>query len=108
MRTPGNDAELAAGFLFSEGILQRASQISSVKAGPRNVITLTLAGDADIDLDRLERHFYLTSSCGVCGKASIEALESIGCPALPRDRPRIEPGVIHTLPETLRAKQIVF
>jgi FdhD protein len=108
MRTPGNDAELAAGFLFSEGILQRASQISSIKAGPRNIITLTLAGDADIDLDRLERHFYLTSSCGVCGKASIEALENIGCPTLPRGRPRIEPGVIHKLPEILRAKQMVF
>ena len=108
MRTPGNDEELAAGFLFSEGILQRASQISAIKAGPRNVITLTLARDADVDLDRLERHFYMTSSCGVCGKASIEALENIGCPVLPRDRPRIEPSVIHTLPETLRAKQMVF
>src|SRR5712691_6055789 len=108
MRTPGNDAELAAGFLLSEGILERASQISAIKVGPRNVITLTLAGDADIDLDRLERHFYLTSSCGVCGKASIEALESIGCPVLPRDRPRIELSVIHRLPEMLRTKQMVF
>src|SRR6266851_3338888 len=84
MRTPGNDAELVTGFLFSEGIVQTPSQISAITAGPSNTITVTLAGEAGVDLDRLERHFYLTSSCGVCGKASIEALESIGCPALPR------------------------
>ena len=108
MRTPGNDAELVAGFLFSEGIVQTPSQISAITAGPSNTITVTLAGEAGVDLDRLERHFYLTSSCGVCGKASIEALESIGCPALPRGRPRIELSVIHRLPEMLRTRQMVF
>jgi FdhD protein len=108
MRTPGNDAELAVGFLFSEGILQSPAQISDITAGARNIITVTLAAEAAPDLDRLERHFYLTSSCGVCGKASIEALESIGCPALPRDRPRIELSVIHRLPDMLRTKQMVF
>ncbi len=108
MRTPGNDAELAAGFLFTEGILQQASQISKIVPGPRNVITVELASEEGIDLERLERHFYLTSSCGVCGKASIEALETIGCQPLPRERPSIDPGVIHRLPEVLRAKQAVF
>jgi FdhD protein len=108
MRTPGNDAELAAGFLFSEGILRNPGQISGIAAGPRNTITVTLSDEAGVDLDRLERHFYLTSSCGVCGKASIEALESIGCPVLPRGRPRIELSVIHGLPEMLRTRQMVF
>jgi FdhD protein len=108
MRTPGSDTELAAGFLFSEGIVRDPGQISAIKAGPSNTITVTLADESSIDLDRLERHFYLTSSCGVCGKASIEALESIGCPVLPRDRPRIELSVIHRLPEMLRTKQMVF
>jgi len=109
MRTPGNDEELAAGFLFTEGILQRADQIGAISAGPRrNYVTLTLAEGADVDLERLERHFYLSSSCGVCGKASIEALETIGCPFLPRDRPSVDPAAIHRLPEILRARQMVF
>src|SRR5215471_18514850 len=56
MRTPGNDAELAVGFLVSEGIVQMPGQISDIKAGPRNVITVTLSPEAAPDLDRLERH----------------------------------------------------
>jgi FdhD protein len=108
MRTPGNDEELAAGFLFTEGILQQPSQISKIVPGPRNVITVKLASEAGIDFDRLERHFYLTSSCGVCGKASIEALETIGCETPPRDRPMIDSKIIHGLPEILRTKQAVF
>src|SRR5437870_1411193 len=65
MRTPGNDAELAAGFLFTEGILQNAGQISGITPGPNNTITITLAGEAGVDLERLERHFYVSSRCGV-------------------------------------------
>jgi FdhD protein len=108
MRTPGNDAELAAGFLFTEGILRKPSQIARIMAGQRNTITIELASGTDVDFDRLERHFYLTSSCGVCGKASIEKLEASGCPILPRGQPRIDPTVIHSLPETLRTTQPVF
>ncbi|MGD1098076.1 MAG: formate dehydrogenase accessory sulfurtransferase FdhD [Bryobacteraceae bacterium] len=109
MRTPGHDEELAAGFLFTEGILQRADQIAAISTGPqRNFVTVTLADGADVDLERLDRHFYLSSSCGVCGKASIEALETIGCPFLPRDRPSVDPAAIHRLPEILRARQMVF
>jgi FdhD protein len=108
MRTPGNDAELAAGFLFTEGILRAPGQIAKITPGKRNVIHVELASEDGVDLERLERHFYLTSSCGVCGKASIEALETIGCEIPPRERPLIDPDVIHKLPETLRAKQQVF
>jgi FdhD protein len=88
--------------------LRQASQISTIVPGPRNVITVELASEEGLDLDRLERHFYMTSSCGVCGKASIEALETIGCEPVPRDRPLIDSEVIHKLPAVLRAKQAVF
>ena len=103
MRTPGHDRELAAGFLFTEGILRQPPQ-SIVSKGNR----VELAVDGEIDLDHLARHFYLSSSCGVCGKASIQALESIGCPFLDRGRPRIDAGLIPKLPEILRARQAVF
>ena len=85
MRTPGNDDELAVGFLFTEGILRSRDELIEVwhRSPPvpgdselRNVIRVDLEDDAEIDFDRLERHFYTTSSCGVCGKASLEALDA--------------------------------
>lgn len=121
MRTPGHDFELAAGFLFSEGILHDAAQIREIRwshienGNPRqlgNSVTVELNPGVDVDLDRLERHFYTTSSCGVCGKASIEAIQTQmqmqGCPVLPRNSPVIESSVIHLLPEALRRAQPVF
>jgi FdhD protein len=117
MRTPGNDFELAAGFLFSEGILQDAAQIREVhwshqpNGNPRqlgNSVTVELNPGVEVDLDRLERHFYTTSSCGVCGKASIEAIEMQGCPVLPRNAPVVASRIIHLLPEALRRAQPVF
>ncbi|HTW66946.1 MAG TPA: formate dehydrogenase accessory sulfurtransferase FdhD [Bryobacteraceae bacterium] len=118
MRTPGNDFELAAGFLFTEGILHDAAEIREIRwlepannGNPRqlgNSVTVELHPGVEVDLDRLERHFYTTSSCGVCGKASIEALQTQGCPVLPRDGPRIAAAAIHRLPETLRREQAVF
>ena len=82
MRTPGADAELAVGFLFGEGMIQGADDVTSVApCGPpvagksiHNVVRVELAGHVAVDPDRLLRHFYTTSSCGVCGKASLEAL----------------------------------
>jgi FdhD protein len=117
MRTPGNDFELAAGFLFSEGILHRAAEIREIhwshiaNGNPRqlgNSVTVELNPGVEVDLDRLERHFYTTSSCGVCGKASIEAIEMQGCPILPRNSPLVESSVIHELPDSLRRAQPVF
>jgi FdhD protein len=117
MRTPGNDAELAAGFLFTEGILPRdvfhhASSPVSIETGPRNVVTVTLAAETGIDFERLERHFYLSSSCGVCGKASIQALEKsleqAGCTAPPRTGVALDRDLIHKLPDALRSRQAVF
>src|SRR5580693_6328402 len=117
MRTPGNDEELAVGFLFTEGILRSADSISGITNPARNVLTVSLVtkdGDENsdsesaIDLERLERHFYLSSSCGVCGKASIQAIEASGCTAPPRDRPVLDREVIHQLPAALRSRQMAF
>jgi FdhD protein len=112
MRTPGNDEELAVGFLFTEGILPSASSISGISSPARNVVTLSLATNGDdetgVDIARLERHFYLSSSCGVCGKASIQAIEASGCTSPPRDRPMLDREVIHQLPDALRSRQMAF
>jgi len=116
MRTPGNDEELAVGFLFTEGILHSANSISAISSPARNVLTVSLHKDGDesgdsetaFDLERLERHFYLSSSCGVCGKASIQAIEASGCTAPPRDRPLLDREVIHRLPGALRSRQMAF
>jgi FdhD protein len=121
MRTPGHDFDLAAGFLFTEGILNDAAQIREIRwshianGNPRqlgNSVTVELNPGVDVDLDRLERHFYTTSSCGVCGKASIEAIQTQmqmqGCPLLPRNSPLVGSSVIHLLPEALRRAQLVF
>ncbi len=115
MRTPGHDAELAAGFLVSEGIVRRAAEIEGTQHCPittvqtsHNVLTVRLAPGVRFDAKRLERNFYTTSSCGVCGKTSLEALDVVGCPVLPSDTPRLDPATLHGLPETLRAAQAVF
>ena len=117
MRTPGHDAELVAGFLLSEGIIRQAADILSVEhcVDPRrpeergNVIRAELAADVVLELDRLERHFYTTSSCGVCGKTSIAAVRATACPVPPASgSPQISTAIIHTLPERQRAAQAVF
>lgn len=116
MRTPGDDADLAAGFLFTEGIVQSKRQIRSIELcgkpakpqGPRNVVKVTLTDDVAIDLGRLERHFYTSSSCGVCGKTSIEALTVAGAAKLEASGWRIPAAVIQRLPASLRAAQPLF
>lgn len=104
MRTPGHDGELAAGFLFAEGVLKTRSDLKSVEC-EENVVSITLADGIDAGA---ARNFYTTSSCGVCGKASIESLYAAGCERLPRGMMSIAPEIIHRFPETLRATQSVF
>jgi FdhD protein len=106
MRTPGQDRELAAGFLFTEGLLQSVDQIESVTADDRGTITVKLS--EGVTADFADRNFYMTSSCGVCGKASIDGLRNAGCPALPRGVPRIASELISRLPQKLRDSQPVF
>lgn len=125
MRTPGNDGELAAGFLFTEGILKSPDQIKQIRhCGLRvgkvastldraaalnsNTIRVDLADGVEIDLDRLKRNFYTTSSCGVCGKSSIDALRTGISKLVDVARPRVESSLIHALPEKLRAVQEAF
>jgi len=115
MRTPGDDESLAAGFLFTEGIIKSPDQIAGVRhcgrpspdKGILNTIRVDLAEGVDIDLKRLERHFYTTSSCGVCGKSSIEALET-GAARLESEGPLVSAEMVHRLPELGLASQSTF
>ena len=109
MRTPGpepEDFELALGFLFTEGIIQSPEQVDRYYyCGPetggqlhlRNVVRIELHPSVDLDLGRLERHFYTTSSCGVCGKTSIDALRTV-CQQPLSDGFTVSSDVIHALP----------
>ena len=109
MRTPGHDGELAVGFLFTEGILDAPEQVAKVDDwGPGNVVRVELNPGVAVDLARLERHFYAASSCGVCGKASLEAVRVRPRFAPIAGRPTVAAAVIHQLPETLRAAQGAF
>lgn len=116
MRTPGHDRELAAGFLFGEGMITAREDIigfeqcpPSKDAAPSpNIVRVQLADHVEVDVQALTRHFYTTSSCGVCGKASIEALEVDGREALDVDDFRVDAELICELPGRLRAAQEVF
>jgi FdhD protein len=108
MRTPGRDTDLALGFLFSENIIRSHASITGVDASKANVIRIELADDARFDALRLERHFYTTSSCGVCGKASLEALSTAGHDALPDGTLRVPAAVLHSIANELRTKQVLF
>ncbi|MGH8167743.1 MAG: formate dehydrogenase accessory sulfurtransferase FdhD, partial [Woeseiaceae bacterium] len=116
MRTPGDDAELAVGFLFTEAIIASASQIASVQhcgepapdSGFRNVIRVELEAGVQVDLGRLERHFYTTSSCGVCGKSSLDALRVGGQRPLTDVTTRFSREALVRLPDDLRKDQEIF
>ena len=111
MRTPGHDDELAVGFLvLTEGESSiPPEQVATVEDwGPGNVVRVELNPGVAVDLARLERHFYATSSCGVCGKASLEAVRVRPLFEPIPGRPEVEAGTIRGLPETLRAAQGAF
>jgi FdhD protein len=107
MRTPGNDAELATGFLFTEGFVESAEDILNVRCRG-NTAVVTLAEGIDVNREGTRRNFYMTSSCGICGKASILALEAAGCCVLPYDSPKLDASVIRSLPSKLRELQAIF
>ena len=106
MRTPGQDRELAAGFLFTEGVIQNPKQIRSIASDDLGTVTVELAPGVEVDV--AARNFYVTSSCGVCGKASIDGLKAAHCPSPPRGVPKIQSSAIPQLPGKLRAAQPVF
>lgn len=123
MRTPGNDDELAAGFLFTEGVVREAGDIVSIReASPErmveepaapissarhNSVHVELGDDVQVNLSTLERNFYTTSSCGICGKASLLALRSV-CPPRRKNELHFPAGLVYGLPEKLREAQHVF
>ena len=116
MRTPGDDANLALGFLLTEGIISAADEVVAVTSrgepapdtGLQNIIRVELRPDVDIDFARLERHFYTTSSCGVCGKTSLEALRVTGQDSLAAHTQNFSAGVIASMPDKVRDQQRIF
>jgi FdhD protein len=133
MRTPGHDFELVAGFLMTEGIVGDAAEIDDISyvrgreqeavlpeeqepalrdlvlpyQPERNIVRVELAPDVTVSMANLERNFYTTSSCGICGKASLLALRTV-CPPRSANRLRVAARLLYTLPDKLRAAQDVF
>ena len=110
MRTPGHDEELAVGFLFTEGVIQNSENVASVHTNGANITIVALKNGIAPELKNTSRNFYTTSSCGVCGKASIDAVHA-ACSiadAYPLDTLRITISDLLKLPEVLRAKQTIF
>ncbi len=114
MRTPGNDLELAAGFLFTEGLVQRRAQIvaleeDSGKASENrgNVVLVKLVPESAPDFEKMRRHFFAASSCGICGKASIDSVRARTLRP-PNPEFRLDPEVLVRLPDVLMKSQAVF
>ena len=116
MRTPGNDFDLARGFLFTEGIIGRPSDIESLRFAGHdlhpdaagNVVLVELSPDTRVDTDSLTRHFYTTSSCGVCGKASLDMVRTTSIYLLRAGHPRVAPEVLFSLLHRLSERQRLF
>jgi FdhD protein len=115
MRTPGADFELAAGFLYGEHLIAGREEVASIRycvergegAQQYNVVSVALAPGASFDPASVQRNFYVSSSCGVCGKASIEAALGTACDRVAGDL-AVEPAVLLTLPERLGEAQPLF
>jgi FdhD protein len=128
MRTPGNDFDLAAGFLMTEGVIQDANDVEQIayagnsfsdgsespqamdllKLGSKqNTVRVDLAAEVEVNVGSLQRNFYTTSSCGICGKASLLALRTV-CPPRSTNNFKVDAQLLYRLPEHLRASQGVF
>lgn len=116
MRTPGNDFELALGFLFTEGIITNIMDVIQMRyvadqwdePAQENSLLVDLHPDVDFDIEKLNRHFYTSSSCGVCGKASIEMLQTTCHYLLPKNAPKISIELLFSLPQKLDQRQTLF
>jgi FdhD protein len=128
MRTPGNDFDLAAGFLMTEGVVHDANDIEHIAyalqhfepsgqntqtttlapvSSRQNAVRVELAADVPVSIANLQRNFYTTSSCGICGKASLLALQTV-CPPRVENTFRIDANVLYKLPDYLREAQGIF
>jgi FdhD protein len=110
MRTPGNDEELAAGFLFTEGIIKNTEDISEIKhaRADDNLVQVILKENIVPALGNAARNFYTTSSCGICGKASIDAIQTVSQYVVVKNNSVISAAVFYTLPIELKKQQKVF
>ena len=116
MRTPGADEALALGFLYSESMIHARSDVTQVEhcgppapdTGTHNIIRVDLAPHVAVDLGRLQRHFYTTSSCGVCGKSSLDALRVTGAETLSGNTATFSRDTLIAIPEALRERQKTF
>lgn len=108
MCTPGNDNELATGFLFTEGIITNKEDIRNCSSPGDNIVVAELQPGISFDPQKLERHFYTSSSCGVCGKSSIESVKNKIRNKSANDNILVNASVIKVLPESLRKYQEVF
>jgi len=113
MRTPGHDFELALGFLFTEGLISGRDQVASIEQGTAgreeasgNIVVVKLAG-AEFERERMQCNFFTASSCGICGKASIDAVRVRGIRP-PESALRLDPDVLCSLPDKLRSSQTIF
>jgi FdhD protein len=106
MRTPGNDKELALGFLFTEGLIKSTKEIKQVRT-TENSVDVVLHENHKVEMLKLERNFYTTSSCGICGKASLEAIAQ-QIPDYKKEEFSISAELIKSLPEKLRTHQSTF
>jgi FdhD protein len=112
MRTPGYDRELAAGFLYTEGVIRDSDEVEEVTGSDgdyssRNSVCVKLSPEVEVHTTTLNRNFYTTSSCGICGKASLLALQTV-CPPRIENTFEIAADTLFRLPELLRVRQHVF
>lgn len=108
MCTPGNDEELAVGFLFTEGIISTKKEVRGCVSPGKSMVLVDLQPGISFDPKKIERHFYTSSSCGVCGKSSIDAVKN-NIPCTTPDEPfKAGTSVIASLPDLLKKQQEVF
>lgn len=108
MRTPGDDLALALGFLHSESIIRNMQDVKAMEQTNENVVRIALSDETTFDMQRLERHFYTTSSCGVCGKSSLESLSTAGFSALHDTGFRVYMQTLYQLSDKLSSQQTLF
>lgn len=116
MRTPGDDFDLVLGFLFTEGIINNVKEVLQIRyvasqladAAQENSVLVDLHPDIHFDFAQLNRPFYASSSCGICGKASLEMVQ-LTCPyLLPKGAPNVTPALLFSLPQKLDTQQTLF
>jgi FdhD protein len=117
MRTPGHDLELTLGFLYAEGIISSPDQVLSIKhcsdkdveaEARKNIVRAELAPEVKLDWEKLQRNFFTSSSCGICGKASIESVQMGSCPTLPLAKAWLSADTILACPQALHESQTSF